>query len=615
MPLSRGQSVLEWTALLLLLAAPVAGMWMFGATRLWGWGPLLAGVFLAALLAGLRPFLFTGADRLQLPPGALPAVLVMGIFAALAFRADIPHEARLDALRTAGVVLAWLAWPNLADHHRRWRYVAGLLLFAITIMACYALVQHLRGSNLVLGQPRPEHYGMRASGAFICPNHFAHLITLGLCLSLALALNPQAGAFLRLLGLYNLLVLPPALFLTQSRSGWMGALTGVGVILCLQGWRAGTRRFLLTLLVVPLALAALGGLAWAASPMVQSRVAEALRGDMRLPLWSDTVRMVEDRPWFGFGPGSFRWVYPHYQRHLTRYLDPIYAHNEYLNHLADVGAVGTLAVGIALLTVAVRLLPFVRRARRPKDAWLVMGALGALAGSLVHAVFDFNLQIFANTHALVALFGLAVSGLFAAGDLTARPLPRPALRAIGAATLVAAAAGLALLIRPAGAYRLYRQAVARQEVLREEEALSLYRRSASRDATFAPAWIGQGDLLRTRCFWARDPAVRKEEAAAAEAAYAAARRANPWHTAPLFGQARLHQHLGQSADAIRCLQELTKLAPFHAYFQSELGLSLTRAGRYAEALEAFRASRTSDPTPMADRYIAWLEEQLRTAPR
>ena len=74
------------------------------------------------------------------------------------------------------------------------------------------------------------------------------------------------------------------------------------------------------------------------SPMMRSKIASA---NERFLIWRASLDMVADLPWSGFGPGTFRSVYPSFGYAADR-SSRNYAHNDYLQIYAELGAIGAV---------------------------------------------------------------------------------------------------------------------------------------------------------------------------------------------------------------------------------------------------------------------------------
>ena len=138
------------------------------------------------------------------------------------------------------------------------------------------------------------------------------------------------------------------MFLTQSRSGWIGTMAGLGTTICMIGARKGRKVFLISLFLVPLIFAAAGVGLWMGSDIFRERILDALHGNIRLHMWSDTLTMIRQQPWLGWGAGSYQWIFPRF-RTISDQMLFNYAHNEYLHFAADYGIIGlVLFMGVAL---------------------------------------------------------------------------------------------------------------------------------------------------------------------------------------------------------------------------------------------------------------------------
>lgn len=608
--ISRAQSVYEWIALLLLAAPAVVGIWLFGSVRIWSFGSMIVASLAGAVMVLLRPFFFREAEGLRIPPGGWLCFAFLAWACALVRGAAVPYAAWIEVLRIASYVAAYGAWAALAGRGGRWRWLLAGLLLSGTLMAWYAMIQHGQGSRMVLMLERPMVYGMRASGAYICPNHFASMLEMLVPVGLALALCSAAGWPMRLLGGYSVLVALPPLLLSQSRSGWIGVAAGFTVTVCVFALRKSTRRFVAAACIMPLIVGAVAWLAWEFSPMVRERVADAMRGNIRIQLWQDTLAMIRDQPWFGHGPGSYRWVYPHYKHHMTAYLDPQFAHNDYLQTLAEFGAIGLALCAAAALAVFVRYLLALRRMEDDKDVCLVAGFAGALAAALAHACFDYNLQIFANVHVLTMIAGVTAAGLFSSGLFGA---VAPGTRRYRFACAVAALVSLLLIVAAAQAVASYaynRRGDARRVTLAYGAARDDYLLAIRLDAWNGQPYLGMANLLSARSFWNLDREARAAGAREAEGYYREALARNPYETSALLGLGKLYATMGEQEKSLAVLEDLVAKVPYHQLHLAELGLRLREMGRYEEALARFLEASRIGSAEMIDINIRWLQEKI-----
>ena len=328
-----------------------------------------------------------------------------------------------------GVVLLVLR-PMLPPQQTRW-FVAALLVGGVG--------QALLGLYQFIFQIGPEWFiilgrFMRASGTFQQPNPYAGY--LGFCLPVAASLalwswnrcwssrleNPRI--FLWAL-FYTLSagVIVLGLLASWSRGGWMGAVVGLTLVVLLRSRRAmmlgvgGVAVLLITLLLgstLP---------AWIPTPIaarLQDIPAYFGLGDVlnqpvtdenfavieRVAHWVAALRMWEQAPWLGIGPGNYATVYPTVR--LPRWEEPLgHAHNFYLNTLAESGLVG-LSTYLLLWLIVIRWIWQQRRLALAQQAeWaaaLALGSLGVIAHSLIHNIFD---NLFVQGSYLQVAFWLA----------------------------------------------------------------------------------------------------------------------------------------------------------------------------------------------------------------
>jgi O-antigen ligase len=134
----------------------------------------------------------------------------------------------------------------------------------------------------------------------------------------------------------------------------------------------------------------------------------------RINVWRDTLRLIAAYPVFGCGLGGYISAF---ERFKTSAFDLVqdYAHNDYLQYLAELGAVGFLIAVVFLTLIGLRSLRAGMRHRDPDSRWLGLACAGSFAAILVHSLADFNLYVAANAMLLAWVCGLA-GGLPEAGN-------------------------------------------------------------------------------------------------------------------------------------------------------------------------------------------------------
>ena len=593
--------IYDGVTLLLLMWPATAGMWLLGSTRTWGYAPGLAISFLGSLLAFARPLVFRDVPRGSAPPGfwifaALTAYVVLGVSGA-----SVPYAARWEALRWVCLLAAVWAWTQVAGFARRWKWLLFILLLSLAFESLYALIQEVNGSTRVLWAPRPEQYGARASGTYLCPNHFGNVLAMLFPMAVLLLFSAEVGFSLRLMAFYFLAVSAPVLVWTQSRSAWGGLLVGLCTTGLLLALRRGRAWFLAALVALPLLAAAAGWMAWKTLPQVNSRIQEVLEkregaAGVRIPMWKDMPAMIRDRPIAGFGGGSFVWAYPPYQRHVNLHLTWDFLHNEFLQMQVEYGAIGLGLLMAGLLWGGLGVAGAILRARSRVSALLLAGAAGGLAASLVHALFDFNFHIFPNPHVLVWMGGVAW-GVWQLQEKGAEPVAgrRRWFRWAGAGLgVLACGAGAWLALSGGISYAWNLKGELARERMDWEAAARDYDKAIRWDAGNAQPHLGLGKMKSAQALWYRDPdpeaerAGKAQLAAEAKASLLRARELNPLDMAVAFALARVYNALG---DPEAALEECRRAAAFqhkHVFYREQVGLQLRRMGRDREALDVFR---------------------------
>lgn len=614
LPISTRRSVYEWVTIVLLGTVPLAAVLLFGATRYWILGPLLFCSFVGLSLYGWRPSFAPDLREVRIPPGGIAGLVFFLYGVALIPFAPVPHDARMEVLKIASYVGAYWAWTELATRYRRWRYLLGALILVVTVVSLYAIIQHFKESPLVWLAERHESYGLRASGTFLSPNHFASMLGMTITLCAVLVVLSPSGAFLRLISGYALLVCVPALFLTQGRAGWIGTVCGLATAIGLLLWKRNRRRFWWAAVSFPVLLVVLIVSLWHLSPTFKERLTETMpdtldvAAQIRLTAWRDSLEMIREKPVFGHGPGSYRWIYPSYQSWThQRWLR--YAHNEYIHTAAEFGLVGLALFLVVVGGAAIGFLRAYSRATAERDIGLIAAALGALTAACVHAFFDFNLHVLSHGHVLALIGGVAAASLYASSLFRAKPLGPLGGYVLGG-IVMAACIVMALISLQLGVSDILIRLGGRHEAdLRWEQAEQAYARAARIDPGHWEPYQKLGDLYRMRATWERDPEYRRAKAEQALEYYRNVMQRNPGEMDAVFGTGKTWHLLGDDERTLAYLRRAREHSPQTLFYSVQLGLQLRQMGRTEEALEAFREAARIDPQDRVVRLNLRLLEQ------
>jgi tetratricopeptide (TPR) repeat protein len=215
--------------------------------------------------------------------------------------------------------------------------------------------------------------------------------------------------------------------LTGSRGGYLSTTAGIGVLVMMSFWsaRSAMARPTLTLVVGIVVIVCIIGSVIAfvteRSFAINARANSVfVSTDIRLQLWDAALKQFHLAPVFGTGSRTYLY-YGRMFRGPGVHTDPVFAHSDYLQTLAEYGAVG-LALFAGFIAFHLRngwrlwhaLIASMARYRLPateKNALaLQIGCVAALAAYLVHSALDFNLHIPANALLIALVFGMLATG-------------------------------------------------------------------------------------------------------------------------------------------------------------------------------------------------------------
>ena len=534
--------------------------------------------------------------RILWPPVCWAILAFVGYAIVRCQQADLEYVARMELTRVLIYALLFFIVLNNVARQELTRLLCFILIFLAMAIAIYAVYQFATNSKYVWHFIKPAAFLRRGSGTYINPNHLAGLLEMLAPLGLAYTLTGRVGHLLRVFLGYSSLLLLAGIGVTVSRGGWaaIGVALSIFFILLIR-----LRQYRIPALIALVALVLAAFYFYVKTERVQKRLQNVFSiespetAQMRFWLWKPTLQMWRDHPWFGVGPAHFDYRFPQYRPEYVQ-ARPGYAHNDYLNTLAEWGVVGAslIAASVVLLYAGVfRTWKFVCREQgalktNPSNRTaFVLGASIGLLAILVHSFTDFNMHVPANAIIAVTLMALLSGHLRFASERHWVTL------GLGRRILVATVGLASLLYLGQQGWRRAREYVWLDRA--ERERLFLQAKIAGFNKG-PENGLNPLDLAKDTTAATKRYVLALKQAAAAE----------PMNFETVFELAdalrRLsyqgldgNQELAQ--EAAQWFQRGASLNPYDPYNQTGIGMCLDWLGRHAEAGPYFERAVKLDP--------------------
>ncbi len=212
-----------------------------------------------------------------------------------------------------------------------------------------------------------------------------------------------------------------------SRMAFIAALSSLFVMGTLAlasrqlSWVTGSRRrrWVAAALVATLALA---GFVFLPPDKLVQRFAELVSTDEltaggRTYLWAETIPLIRAYVFFGCGLDGYETAFSRFKVSGPLVTDD-FAHNDYLQLLAELGLAGFLivaALGFSVVRLAVR---GAVKSADSEARYFAVACAGALAAILLHSLADFNLYIPANAMLLAWIAGMTAGNRLQASRMS-----------------------------------------------------------------------------------------------------------------------------------------------------------------------------------------------------
>jgi putative inorganic carbon (hco3(-)) transporter len=362
--------------------------------------PLMAGMMLAYMLVGLNRRV---ADRsfLRHPISTIIFVQLAWMFVTTCSSVDFVVSIKYLISRLWFIFSCYLIMQHLFKDRTKIIAVCMTYASALAIVVCYTTVVHAR-----------FNFNDKAADWVVSPfynDHTAYGAALAMFIPLMVSFwfMRSAGKWLKIWSVVFFLMFTTAIILSFARAGWLS----LAIVLCIMFTlllKIKFRTLVLTFGSLALIffvfqtdiLMALGRNTTDAEGGLENNIASVsnISTDAsnleRLNRWSCAIRMWEDKPVLGWGPGTYMFKYAPYQlSHQLTIISTNFgtngnAHSEYLGPLAEQGVLGLVIVLVLLFYATSLGYRLVYSLEDRDDRVLCTGLFLGLMTYFVHGFFN-----------------------------------------------------------------------------------------------------------------------------------------------------------------------------------------------------------------------------------
>jgi O-antigen ligase len=400
-----------WTSeRILLLAMLMIAPLLFGAVQEWAWASITALTILLLLLWGAGSAQ-RGCVRVLWSPLLFPVVAAV-ILAAVQMRngLSLDHVATREAfikLLTYGTLFFVTQQLYLSASAKTWRTTGIAIAVYMFAMAVFAVAQYFASPGLLYGY-LPESSSV--FGPYVNHGNYAGLMEMLIPIALAFAISLRSKHPAKPFVLFLAFISVVSVFLSGSRAGLVSLGVEFVIVAAVLISTHTNQKQLVLLGMATVCLAVVvffwldPGEVWGRWQQMASRPELALGN--RQTIAFDTLHMTRDHLAHGVGLGAFQTAYTPYQTVATD-LTIDYAHNDYLQFIAETGVWGIVLLPVTLTFFFVLAFRHLHQRLHQPQGWLQLGAAVGVCGLLVHSFFEFNLHIPANAAWFAFLAALA----------------------------------------------------------------------------------------------------------------------------------------------------------------------------------------------------------------
>ncbi len=350
-------------------------------------------------------------------PLDIPFLIFLGVTIFYTVNTIYFYGSFMELCKTLNYIAVYYIAVNHIRSRKKIKFFTWTMIVIAACMTIYGFKQYLEGtSNMV-------------TPSYVCHNHYAGFIELCLPLSIALIFTEEktvsiGAAIISVINGFGLMY-------SMSRGGWMSFLAAFILMVILFIWKkdnlySGERErkvFITNIITWVLILIVLS-----VPLLVKERAKTIFQQDknqigsealsFRIPVWTNSLKMIQDQNYLGRGPGSFIYLYAPYNKEMPDIFMNA-AHSDYLQMAVETGLPGVLSFLFILLMFYITVIKYLKykgsdlsaftRELVKKDQILAIGYTTAITSISLHGIGDFNFQIPANVIYFFMIMGLTMS--------------------------------------------------------------------------------------------------------------------------------------------------------------------------------------------------------------
>lgn len=300
------------------------------------------------------------------------------------------------------IVCFYLLTAKLFESGKNIEKFIWLYTLPLIIVISYATTRHLgyglwdkQAANFVVNPLYNDHTSYGAALAMYLPFLFGFSFTK--------LYSPGVKTFVRIV----LVIVLMGLILSYARAAWLSMMAALGIWIIIRLKLRFKPLFITFLIVLSVILVFQNQLLMylerndteSSANLTEhissiSNISSDASNLERINRWSCAIRMFEDKPIFGWGPGTYMFNYAPYQLTADRTIistnsaDGGNAHSEYLGPMAESGLLGVITFLILISVVMYTAVHAYTRAKDKRLKTLVMSALLGLITYYIHGILN-----------------------------------------------------------------------------------------------------------------------------------------------------------------------------------------------------------------------------------